>query len=404
MGKRLNKRMEVLRKRISDCVEEMEIKVPVDRVKNEVQNLIFAYQATVQVEGFRKGRVPPQIIYQKFGKEIQQKAINNVVQDAYQKALQKEKISPLTQAEIKELKFDEKEGLKFKVRYEIMPEFDIDEKDYKGIEVKVPPKDVREEEIEREIMNLREQYAQYFPVMTRGAKEGDMIICDLEFYGKEKGIYRPQKVDNYAFIVGDKKIAPELSQAVIGKMPGDNVKVNVGGTEYSVKIKEIKEKRLLQSDDELAKEIGYNNFEELREDVRKRLEQRKEHQFRQNAVREIIDKLIEKTKFEPPPSIVKIYEDDFKEQGYPEDKIKELSVWNARKRLILDKIAQKEKIELTEEEFEEKLKEWAEEEGKTLQELKREIRQKGLESAARSYFIREKVIDFLIENAKISYV
>lgn len=386
-----------------------EIKTTADKVKEREEVLFKKYKKRVTIPGFRKGKVPENILRKKIGDSILQEAINDAIAYAYIDALKEKKINPLTKASIDNVKFNREEGLSFSATFEIIPEIPI--ADYKGMEINLSIPQVEEEDIDRVIEDMRNANAVLIPVV-RGAVYGDYILTDYEIMRERKGILRSERVNNFGFISGSEQIPEAMTQKMLGVRPGDrrNVEIeystdfpdkSLAGRElkYTFYIKEVKERKLPIPDDEFAKDMGFANLQTLREHIRAELNKDRNETIKRKTRVAIINRLISQYQFEPPNILIKSYLDDIKERLKNENsnenldkEIYEAAVWQAKREVILERVATAEEIKINDKELEEKIKK---------SEVKDKLSDKDYREFLRSHLRREKALDFLAENANI---
>lgn len=401
-----------------ECERIIEVTLPAKPIKEEIEKQEKKYSQSVHLKGFRKGKVPISLIKTRYGDAIKEEVLNKVINKAYIEALKETKLQPATKAEINIRDFEGNE-LRFKASFEIMPEIEIE--NYKGINLELPPIAASEQEIETELNNLREQTAFYEPVVMRPAQMGDYLILNGELLQEEKGIMRTENIDNYTIILGAKEYPPELTNNLIGIRLNDRKKISfrypidwedekLRGKyiEYNVLVKEIKEKRLLPLDNEFAKNIGFQTFDELKDDIKSRIETRKQGQRKEASRVNVITKLINENPFELPERLKKAYIADvfeeFKSQELKdEDKksLEDIGVWRAKRGIILDKIAGYEDIEVSDKDLKEELKNTKEAKKNGVERVFADFKKNKVLENIREMYKREKVLDFLVENSII---
>ena len=396
--------MEVEIKEPKEWQRVLEIKLPSSQIKEKLEKLYTKYKNSVQINGFRKGKVPMSMIKARFGATIMAEAKDEAINEACRKVLKENGIKPITQGKVTDVKWDEEDGLSFKASFEIMPNVEV--KNYKGMELKVPSSKVKKEEVDAALNQLREQNATYVTTI-RGAIEGDYIITDYEVLGEKKGIVRKERVQNYTITLGDKNLPDEFTTALLGAKIGDVRKTSIRYPldypdeslrgkylEYVFYVKEIKEKRLPPLDEEFAKDMGINSLKELKKSLEKEIESQKKEQINRSLRAKVVDKLIEENPFEPPESLVNVYMEDImqsvrgaeKLDNAAKEKLRELALWRAKRDILLSKVADKEDISVSRDEIEK---------------VKKENVFKGNTEDLEEILRIEKALDFIIRNASI---
>ncbi|MFB6214956.1 MAG: trigger factor, partial [Candidatus Bipolaricaulia bacterium] len=292
---------------------------------------------------------------------------------------------------------------------EVMPEVELE--DYEGIEVEDPgTEEVTEEEIEEELQSLREENGQLVPKEEGVVEAGDHVtVSDPD--GNTQEVEVSEDEDN-------------PTSDLIGKSVGDEVEVasETPDEEIELEVSDIKELELPDLDDEFAKDLGYDDLESLRTEIKSDLFEQKEEQRTDKIGENILEKIIEKNDFSPPKKMLEqivndkveetkqqIGDDSFanlleQEGKTEEDWIEDLeksTEEQLKQRLVLDRIAELEEIELSDEEFEEELEEQAERQGVNPIKLKNQLRAQDRLESYRDSLKHEKVFEFLIDSANL---
>ncbi len=399
--------------KLSDSGRRLKISVPSSIVERKERQLLEKYSKEVAVDGFRKGKVPKSIIEKKYGAALKGEALEDICRDAYLSVIKKKGIFPLTRAEIDNIKQDSKQ-LSFTASFEVLSDVEIN---YDDIVIDLPFSRIREEDVDKVIGNMRFSYATYTPVVRLSAP-GDYMVMDYEYMKEIKGILRPEKVTNFGFILGSDKVLDEFNKNLVGKRPGENVKINIrypidygeasiAGREvsYKVRINEVKEVRLPAVDNDFAKICGFKDLEELRENVKESLSEKLKSQISELLPSLILNKLIDRHEFQPPAVFVNIAIDTLKgdienrkTEPMDEGKIRERAVWEAKVRTILTIIAYKENLVVEDGELEDLLKDSLEP-----SEIKAVLRDPEKREYLKAYFRRSKASDLLVEKAEVRY-
>jgi trigger factor len=391
--------------------------MPPDPVKQKVTQLYSEYQKGLRVDGFRKGKVPMNIVEQRYHKTIQEEAVNTTVREAFIQAVKDNSFSPITQGLIEDTKFDETKGLSFKVTFEVAPEFEV--KNYEGIEIEKPSTLVSKEDVEAALSKLQESRATYIPVLTRGAQQGDMLVVDCEVLREERGVLRKEKTPNYTVVLGSPGIPKEITQGLLNSMVGDRRKIsfryptdfedaNLRGQmiEHEFVVREIKEKRLTPVDDAFAKELGFESLAKLQEEIKQEIGKDKENGARAKIENQIINILTKENVFEPPRSTVAAYLQPLvKRMGKELDdatrkELEEIAVWRAKREILLDKIAELQKIEITEHDIKSKLMEFDEYKRMGHEKAVKRLKERRTYDLVVEEFRRGKTIEFLVSKSK----
>jgi len=419
---------------------KIEIKVTVDQeqVQQEFNNIYRELSQKVKIPGFRSGRVPTNILEMNLGKEyIDQQVAEKLIKETYVEAIDKSKLDPIDVPKIDLVQIDKEKPFIYTMNLEVKPDIQLPKLDDIKIDKKLPK--VSEKEINEDLERIRESHGKLVEVTDRESKNGDFLIIDFETLADGKPLPDGKK-EKQMIQLGD-RIPKEFNENLVGLKPGDEKEVKMkipknvdekkmAGKEliYKVTLVDIKEKELPALDDEFAKTAGdYKNLDELKQHIKKQLEERAKYQAENDFSENLMEKVAEKCSFEVPEvlinkqveSMLDNLKEDLKNRNMTlesyyevikadESKVKKeyssLAEKQIKKELIIDKIIQDDKITATEEDLNNKIKEIAEstnqkplkvramfEKNKTLDNLKEQIkRAKVVEKLSRQVIVNEK--------------
>lgn len=280
-------------------IEPAKIKEGLDTAFNRVKK-------TLNVPGFRKGKVPRQIFNKMFGEEsLYQDALNAVLPEAYANAVAESNIKPVAQPEIDVESMEKDSTWVLTAKVTVEPEVKLGQ--YKDLEVKAQSTEVTEKEVDAEIKKLQEQQAELVLKEDQPAAEGDTVVIDFE--GKVDGVaFDGGKGENYSLELGSNTFIPGFEDQLVGHKAGETVEVNVTFPEeyhaedlkgkdavFETTIHEVKTKELPELDDEFAKDIDeeVDTLVELKAKTRERLEAQKQNAAKEAIQEEVIDKAVE---------------------------------------------------------------------------------------------------------------
>jgi trigger factor len=395
-----------------------------EKIKNLVNQVIKEISKQVNIPGFRKGHVPASVIKARYKDVIKEEVAKKFISEELQNILQEKNLSPVSPdisfGDI-ELKGD---TLKLKVAFEVAPEFEL--KDYEGLEIPTIKYEVKDEDVEKAIQTLLEQKAKYEPAEDKPVEKGDLIKIHYHIIA-DNG---EEEEDDFEVIVGANQLRPEIEEKIIGKKVGDEIEVeNVplydeqgkefGKATVKVKILEVKKKILPEFNEELVKEVGLGESVEeakqkIREDLQKKVEDAKEREIEQK----IIDELAKEYDFEVPASLVKAeleyllqdYAQQLERIGIKPNQemlaaaargLEQTAIKNVRVMFVLNKIAEKEGIEVTEEEINKELEEMAKAYGATAEQMRQYLEEQGALNNVIYTILKRKVIQHIKEKANI---
>ncbi|WP_461829375.1 trigger factor [Aquifex sp.] len=398
-----------------------------DIVKQKLEEAYKQLQQTVQIQGFRKGKAPLWIVKAKYKDYVEEQVAKQLADETLKEALDKAGVKPVADIFLEQYEVSEKDGkLKYVVSFEVAPEFEL--KSVEGLEVEVPKIEFKEEMVEEELQRLREANAVWEPKEEdEPAEEGDLLV--LEYEVEEVGKEGEKVKQETSVILGQGMLRPEVEEALKGKKTGEEVKLKelplydqegkeIGKVNIRIKIKEIKKKVLPELNDEFAQELGYENLEELEKRIEEDLKQKIE-KLRQSVIEDrVADKLVEMHEIEVPQTLLRreisfLVERRLRElQAYGIDtryvdirkiaeEAKPIAEANIKLRFILDKYAEQNNIQPTEEDIEEQYKELAEQYGTSVEEIKKYFQEQGLEEVVKEDAKRKKALREIISKVKL---
>ncbi len=400
----------------------------VESLLNEVyENL----KQNVEIQGFRKGSAPLWLIKAKYKDYVEEEVGKKVANQTLEEAIKESSLTPVADIYLEKVELEEKTPkVTYTVTFETPPEFEL--KDIEGLEVEVPKLEFREDLVEKRIEQLREEHAVWEPVEDRPIKEGDLVTIEYEVQEIKDGEEGEKVTGETSGIIGQKMFREELEQALIGKKVDEEVELKglplydqegkeIGKANIKAKVKEVKEKILPELNDDFAKELGYESWEE----ARKKIEEQVKEDFErtQQALIEdaVADKLVSIHEIEIPQTLLN------RELSFLiERRVNELKQFgidtryldyrtmaqeflpqaqaNIKLRYILDKYAEEHGIEATEEDIEEQFEELARQMGATKEEVKEYFEKENLMDVVRSDALRKKALKEIVSKVKIKEV
>jgi trigger factor len=411
---------------LSGCKREIELDIDADKVMKEFNEIVARFSSQAKIRGFRPGKAPRDLIKQKFYPELKESLINSLVPKALNSELKAQNINPVGMPVVNDLYFKEGEPLRFKAQFEVWPEFELPA--YKKIKVKQKKITVEPQEIDHSLEDLRSRSAEYIPVEGREVTDGDYVAVELK--GKDLDTKRFLPLEKGVILAGHQDNEEKLNKNLIGLKSGDEREFTIehdknhqnkrlaGKTiAYDMKVVAIKEKKLPALDDEFAKDLGeFKGLKDLREKIEKEIVSTKERAAKNEMAEEIIKKISEKLNIElpeaileqehaavvrrllsslPQPNLSKEELEKIKSEG------KGKAEQNIKNHLILKKIAEKEKLETSDEEIQEEFKRIAKANNLPIAKVIEEFNKEGKREDLRESLALKKTVDFLVENAII---
>ncbi len=281
------------------------VEVPAEEVTAEFDRACLKYSRTLRVPGFRAGKVPLHIVKQRFGREIHQETVERVIEETLERAVKQERLEPLQAPVLKEYSHEPGQPLSFTAEFDVRPAVEV--KGRQEIKVMVKQPAVTEAMLTEALDSLRERAARFDPVPDRGLAPGDHALMNVQvIYGAGEG--ESSKHEDLMIEIGSGGPHPELSEHLRDARPGDIRKFTVDypaghenrslagkRVDYTIEIKEIKNKVLPDLDDEFARDLGkFESLEELRTRVTEDLRARELRRAKEEARSEALDQLLER--------------------------------------------------------------------------------------------------------------
>lgn len=425
---------------LAPCKVMLRINVPAPRVDETFELIAEEFRKHARLTGFRPGKAPHYLVVRTFASEIEREVRRRLLGESYQRALKEHNVRPLGQPEVEEVQFARGQEFQYIVRCETEPAFELP--DYKGLPVEVESRTVTPEDIDRALETLREQRANFI-VVTRPVQTGDFAVVSYQGTCEGKPISELEptarslteqkdfwmKVEPGQFIPGftDRLVGASAGETrtVTVTFPADfAIPVLVGkqGT-YHVEVVQVKERQLPEVNDEFARQFGVDTVEALRDGIRNDLDNELRYKRLTGIRNQLVNALLRRVNCELPESIVQnetrnvVRDIVFQNQkrgltkeaiNRNKDEIFAVASHGAKDRvkaaLILNRIAEKEGIKVTEEELAHRITQIAQERNERPEKLVREFRQSGQIHAVAEQILTAKVLDFIQLHALMTEV
>ena len=417
---------------------EIQIEIPAEEVTRQTESLIQKYQKLARLPGFRRGHVPASIIRQRFTEDIKSEVVEALVPRYFRSEAEKLGLKPVSQPRVTDLHIHEGQPLRFKASFEIMPELKVE--GYKELRAEKPQVSVTDEEVENALNDLREQHATFASVEGRALADGD--FAQVSFHGKPKEAEpasipdmgtKTVHMDDVLVEIGGKNTMPEFTENLRGASAGEERTFEVRYPEdapdkrlagktftYTVKVNSIKQKNLPELNEALAKQLGeFDNLEEVRKRIRDGLEAERTHAAEHAAKEKLVEELVKCHEFDVPEALVERQIDIRLERGLralaaqgmrPEDMKKmdlarlragqrEQALNEVKASLLLEKIADEEKIEVGNEELDQEIEALAKQSKQTSEAIRARLTRDGALDRIRSRIRSEKTLNFLYQQS-----
>ncbi len=412
----------------------LQIEVPAEEVEKAFRSVTRAYASRAAIPGFRRGHAPESVVQKRFSGQIREEVLERLLPEALGSAIEERKLSVLGQPRIKDLQWDPSGPIRFSASLDLKPP--VDPGEYLGIPVQDVSVEPAEEEVSQVMDSLRERHAEFHPIEGRAAAPGDFAVADIagSFIeilapGQSLRTFRDEKL---ILEVGHSDSMPEINEALRGAAPGETRKFRKSFPEdfpneefrgktvdYEVTLVALKEKRLPPFNDDFAKLISEaETAETLKADVRDRLRREKEGERRRKFRREILDVLLTGADLPAPEMLVELEmasalrdyaaylaANGIDPKGADWEKLRAEARPGATRRvkeyLLLDEIARREGIEVTETELEAEFKRAAARRGVDPAELRERMAKADGMGTLREELRLTKAVDRLIAAAHV---
>jgi trigger factor len=415
-----------------DIKREISVEIPAAEVARETESQIQRYQKSARLPGFRAGHVPASIIRQRFGDGLKNDVIEALVPKHFRREAEKQGLIPVSQPRVTDLHMQDGEPLRFKASFEVLPEIRVE--GYKELRADKPEIAVTDEEVEQALNSVREQHATYTTVEGRALAGGDFAQASMDGKPKnaadaEAASANPVHMDDVLIEIGGKNTVPEFSQNLTGASAGEERTFDVSYAEdisdkrlagktfiYTVKVNGIKQKSLPELNDEFAKELGeFSSLDQVRKQIRENMEAEKRHTAEQGAKDKLVADLVKQNDFEVPESLVDRQIDlrlerglralaaqgmkmeDLKKMDLPRLRAgqRDQAIHDVKSSLLLERIAELEKIEVRDEEVGREIDALAKQSKQTSETVRVRLTEDGGLDRIRMRIRSEKTLDFL---------
>jgi trigger factor len=425
-----------------ELVREIEVEAPAEEVSKSFKTVVKRYQKLARIPGFRAGKVPESLIRSKFAKEVRQEVLESLVSERFRKAIDDQKLRPISEPQLQDLQLFDGQPLKFKAAFEVAPEFDV--AGYDSVHVAKPEATLTNDEYDAELNRVLDSHATVEPVdEDRALVDGDW--AEIEFRGElqdlaqtvtEEGVSNASKSEpitgqDVLVEVGGKNTLAAFNEALRGSKPGQELKFEVvypadfaeqrlaGQTvSYDVTVKSIKKKTYPERDAEFAKQLGnYESWDDFEAKLREHAANRKKDALESQAKDKMLEELIAKYQFPVPESFVQQQIDARLDRGLralaqqgmkPEDMRKldfgrlraaqrDQAVNEVKASMILDRISEAEGIVVSDEDLDRELLMLSIQSREPLESLRERLTKDGSLDRIREQMRREKTGSVIYE-------
>ena len=415
-----------------ECTRQVEVEVPADEVGRAFAAVVKRYRRAAQIPGFRAGKVPESVIRRKFAEGIRQDVLEEILPAQFRAAIEKQGVQPVSQPQVTSLHLADGEPMRFQATFEVLPTIDID--GYNDTKLQRPDVTLTDAEFEAELNRIRESHAIMEPVEEdRPLVDGD--FAQIRFSGLiqagEEGEAKPIDGDDATVEVGGANTVEAFTSALRGARVGQQMQFEATYPEgfsenrlsgktvaYDVEVKGIRKKILPAMDDAFAKQLGeYETFDVLKEKLREHMANDKRRRLESEAKDRMVSAFAERFQFPVPESLLQQQIDArldrglraLAAQGMSTEQMRRLDFARLRAAqrdsalnevkvsLILDRIAETENVEVTDEEFETQLQLLSYQAREPLESLRKRLTDDGGLARIREQLRREKTVDQLFD-------
>jgi trigger factor len=415
-----------------DIKREISVEIPAAEVARETELQIVRYQKSARLPGFRAGHVPASIIKQRFGDGLKNDVVEALIPKYFRREADRLGLIPVSQPQVTDLHMHDGEPLTFKASFEVLPEIQVE--GYKELRADKPEIVVTDEDVEQALAGLREQHATFSSVEGRPLAEGDFAQASMDGKPKDgqdvaEAKANPVHMDEVLIEIGGKNTVPEFTQNLIGAAAGDERTFDVSYPEdisdkrlagktfvYEVKVQAIKHKSVPELNDDFAKELGeFTSLDAVRKQIRENMEAEKRHTAEHEAKDKLVAELVKRNDFEVPEALVDRQIDvrlerglralaaqgmkmeDLKKMDLPRLRAgqREQAVNDVKSSLLLERIADLEKIKVSDEEVNHELEALARQSKQTSEAVRARLTEDGGLDRIRIRIRSEKTLEFL---------
>ena len=426
-------------KELSATRRQIDIQIDAAAVRAAYDQISDRYAKAANVPGFRPGHAPRAVVRTRFKDQIRTEVLRELLPEAAQKAIEEHQLAPLGEPE---LNLENTDGLNrlgddpisFHIIVDVLPEIKLNE--YKGLAATRRTRSVKDEDVDRVIESLRENSATLEPVEDRGAQLGDTVTAN--FHGKflSEPEAEPINVEDVDVVLGGDGVVREINENLIGAKPDDEKTFTVDypadftskglagkQVEYRIKVNALRIKELPEIDDEWARSLGdeIESLAQLREKIRSDLDQQVKNEADVKMRSELVRKLVEAHQFELPERLLEHQTEhrlesvvrDMMGHGVDprdpkldwekaRDSLKEQAGYDLRGSLLLERIADEEKIEVSKQEIDDEINAVADASRQSVEQVRAILTKQGGERSIAGRLRNRKALDFLVANANVT--
>ncbi|HEY4131477.1 MAG TPA: trigger factor [Gemmatimonadaceae bacterium] len=409
--------IEITPKKTDGLERLIEVRVPVETVRDAEDTAARRYATSVRLPGFRPGKAPAAMVKKRFKDAIRQQVIETLVQEAFQEVMSREKLDVAAQPHIHDLKFEEGEPLSFELHVEVRPQVELTRTTgFKLVRTQAP---VTDETVREQIEQIRDQKATWAPVDDKAAP-GDMVRVQLSTAEENGEFPEPRE---YPLVLGSNQAIPGVEELIMELKAGDNAERTVKwpedfpdeaqrGTSKPVRVNllEVKRKSMPALDDAFAREVGdFESLEALQATVRKDLEEHTGREADSGVRQQLVDQIAEANPFDIPASwvsqliegYINAYQVPEEERDRFKQEFRPVAERQVRRDLIIETIAEREKLKASEADIDERVADVAAKRNADAGQVYAQLQKAGRLREIEQSITEEKVFAWLLEQNEI---
>jgi trigger factor len=420
--------------KISGLERKISIVVPPEVVNSTFDKAYKGIQNQVNIPGFRKGKAPMPVIKQKYKGHVISDVVNDLVKDAYLKALIEHALDPVSYPQISFDNVEENKPFQFSATVEIRPKIEL--KKTSGLKVQKEKLNVDETQVNEILKNLQDSKTTHADSMKTTLEKGDIAMIDFEGFIEGQPL-AGGKGENYPLEIGSNQFIPGFEEQLVGmnvggsakvrvKFPDDYHATDIAGkpVEFDVKLHKIQSKQTPELNDEFARTVGtYDNLDALKKNIRESIEKREQTRINEDFRKRLLKVLVKENKFDVPKSQVSEQRENLlndmknrmQNQGISESELKtyegkwaseldEAALFMIESGYLVNELAKLKDIKVTDEDRNTKLRAYAEESGISFEQLSQFYKKDDSQSRLDYQIVEEKVLDAIANDCKVELV
>ena len=405
--------LQVTEKKVDGVERLLQVEVPADMVRQAEEKAVRRYASSARLPGFRPGKAPPAMIRQRFGDAIRQEAVESLIQEAYKQVVGDTEVKLAAQPHVHDVKFSEGQPLTFELHLEVQPKVELPRT--QGFRVTRSVRPVTDDSVQEQIDSMREQRASWVPITDQPAEQ-DMVTVMLATADDDGQMPEGKE---YRLVLGGGQAIPGIEELIMTLKPGETAERPVKWPEdfpdetqrsktktVRVTLADAKRKSLPDLDDAFARELGeFDSVEALRKAVRDDLSAEATREADADVRQKLVDEIIGANPFDVPPSwvnqmvgaYIEAYQVPEPERDQFAQRFRSMAERQVRRDLIIETLAEREKLAATESEIDDRVAELAARRGADVGQLYASLQKAGRLKELERGITEEKVFKWLMD-------